>query len=336
MAGGFGAAADEATRLRAAAMAAGRAPSILNTQPWRWRLRGDELDLYAVRSRRVDSIDPEGRLLTVSCGAALHHARVALAAAGREPAVTRCPDPGDPDLLARMRVAGPHEVRPEDRDDERSIGRRRSDRRPFPATEPVPDETLAALEAAATGEGAWLHRVGPEQIAFLVTAGEGAASIQGRDEAYSSDLHAWTRRGHASGEGVPPETVVSPTERRVPLRDFTLDGESLLEPGYGDDRYAQYLIVATDGDRPLDWLRAGEAVSAVWLAATSRGLAGSAMSDVVEVPGARALLTGLLDRHGYPQLVLRFGLDMQQRRPPASPRQPPASTIEIGDGAAQP
>jgi len=267
--------------------------------------------------------------MTLSCGAALHHVRVVLAAAGHEVAVTRCPGLGDTDLLARVRVVGHHEVRREDVDNERSIGRRRSDRRLFPATEPVPAETLAALHTAAAAEHAWLHRIGPEQVGFLATAGESAASIQDRDEAYRTDLHAWTRRGHGSGEGVPPETVVSPTERRVPLRDFTLDGESLLDPGYGDERYAEYLIVATEGDQSVDWVRAGEAVSAVWLTGTSRHLAGSAMSDVVEVPGARNLLAALLPRRGYPQLVLRFGMDMQQRRPPASPRLPEGSMIDI-------
>ncbi|GAA4464121.1 Acg family FMN-binding oxidoreductase [Phytohabitans houttuyneae] len=330
---GPGAVPDGATALRAAAAEAGRAPSILNSQPWRWRIHGDVLDLYADRSRRITSIDPDGRLMTLSCGAALHHARVVLAAAGYEPAVTRCPDHGGADLLARVRVAGPHEVRREDATNERSIGRRRSDRRPFPATEPVPAETLMALHSAAAAEHAWLHRIAPEQVGFLATAEESAASIQDRDERYWTDLHAWTRRSHGSGEGVPPETVVSPAERRVPLRDFTLDGESLLDPGYGDDRYAEYLIVATDGDQRVDWLRAGEAVSAVWLAATSRDLAGSAMSDVVEVPGARALLAALLPRRGYPQLVLRFGLDMQQRRPPASPRLSAGSLIDIKSGS---
>ncbi|BCB91894.1 Acg family FMN-binding oxidoreductase [Phytohabitans suffuscus] len=325
-----GAPPDEATALRAAAMEAGRAPSILNTQPWRWRMRGDELALYADQSRRIASIDPDGRFMTLSCGAALHHARVALAAAGREPAVVRCPDPGDPDLLARVRVAGSHEVRREDVDNERSINRRRSDRRPFPAVTPVPPDTLEALHEAAAGEHAWLHRVGAEQITFLATAGEGAAEIQSKDEAYRADLRTWTGGAHGSGEGVPPETFVSPTERRVPVRDFTLDSGSMLDPGYGDDRYAEYLIVATDEDLPVDWLRAGEAVSAVWLAATTRDLAGSVMSDVVEVPGARTLLAGLLPRRGYPQLVLRFGFDQQQRQPPASPRRPPGSTIDIG------
>src|SRR5690606_6798678 len=76
-----------ATVLADAARAAGAAPSVHNTQPWRWRVYPDRLDLFADRSRQLTVADPDGRLLTVSCGAALHHARVALVAAGWLPQV---------------------------------------------------------------------------------------------------------------------------------------------------------------------------------------------------------------------------------------------------------
>ncbi|WP_030434769.1 hypothetical protein [Actinoplanes subtropicus] len=58
-----------AEALVAAAEAAGYAPSIGNTQPWRWRLTGDTLDLHLVRSRMRRVSDLDGRLATVSCGA---------------------------------------------------------------------------------------------------------------------------------------------------------------------------------------------------------------------------------------------------------------------------
>ncbi|MFC7761617.1 hypothetical protein ACFQY4_28905 [Catellatospora bangladeshensis] len=53
--------------------------------------------------------DPDARLLTVSCGVALHHARVALAMAGYAVDVRRMPGPEDPDLLAELALTGPHE-----------------------------------------------------------------------------------------------------------------------------------------------------------------------------------------------------------------------------------
>ncbi|MEU7875899.1 hypothetical protein [Dactylosporangium sp. NPDC049140] len=72
-------------------------------------------------------------------------------------------------------------------------------------------------------------------------------------------------------------------------------------------------MLATDGDRPPDWLAAGEATSAVWLAATAQGLVASPMSDVVEIPGARVLLSSLIHPAGQPQLVPRVGVDLNRR-----------------------
>ena len=90
--------------LAEAAAAAGYAPSIHNTQPWRWRLAADTLELRLVRGRVLPVTDPEGRLATLSCGVALHHARVALAAQGWHATVTRMPRDDDPDLLSRLHV----------------------------------------------------------------------------------------------------------------------------------------------------------------------------------------------------------------------------------------
>jgi hypothetical protein len=314
--------------LAKAAEEAGRAPSILNTQPWRWRVRDDVLELYADRTRQVTSIDPDGRLLTLSCGAALHHVRVALAAAGQEPAVVRHPEPDHPDLLAQVRVAGPHPVQRQDVSIHRSIRERHTDRRLFPAPVPVPEDAEAALHMAAEAEHAWLHHVTPDQLPFLAAAAKQAQTVEAEDERYAEDLRAWTSRTHAKGQGVSPETIVAPVHRPVSLRDFALESEALLYPGFGDDRFAEYLVLATDGDGPVDWLRAGEATSAVWLTATDRGLALSPMSDVVEVPGARTLLRSLLHQRGHPQLVLRVGFDIQQLPPPASPRRKPDDVIE--------
>ena len=59
-----------------AATVACRGPSILNTQPWLWRVRPDGLDLVADRSRQL--LRPEIPLKAgrwcFSCGVALHHA----------------------------------------------------------------------------------------------------------------------------------------------------------------------------------------------------------------------------------------------------------------------
>jgi hypothetical protein len=308
--------------LRDAAERAQRAPSILNTQPWRWRIRDEILSMYADRNRQVESIDPDGRLLMDRCGAALHHARVALAAAGHDIEVDRSPDPNDPDHLARLCVVGRHEPSKREVEILRDIRLRRTDRRPFAAIVAAPEPTITALRRAGEAEQASLYRVRPDQLPFLAAAARDAASIQGGMTDYQADLARWTNR-RSRGEGVPAETVAAQVPREVPLRDFAPERETLLDPGWGDDRFADYLIVTTPADKPGDWLVAGEATSAIWLKATRESLVVSAMSDVVEVVAARAILRTLLDSSEYPQLVLGVGVNMQPTPTPESPRRQP-------------
>jgi hypothetical protein len=317
------------TALQEAVERASRAPSILNTQPWRWRVAGvDEVRLYADRGRQLHSIDADGRMLTISCGAALHHLRVALCAAGHEVAVDRFPGSGDGDHLATVRVTGP---RPTDIEALRAMAARHSDRRPFAGIGPVPPASLARLRRAAEGESTRLDHIGEAQLPFLATAVAEAAAAELAMPDYRDELDRWTHRPRSAGDGVPAENVVAQLPRTVPVRDFAPGRETLLDPGTGDDRFAEYLVVVTEADTAADWLRAGEATSAVWLAATPARLALSVLSDVVEIASSRAQLAALLTPAGQPQLLLRVGSDMQPGRPAASPRRPIQSTIDSGD-----
>jgi hypothetical protein len=319
---------EPAQALAEAARRALRAPSILNTQPWRWRVHEDVLELFADRSRQLGSIDQSGRLLTLSCGAALHHARVALSATGYAAAVERFPDPANDDLLARLRLIDDHEPPERAVEELEAMRRRHTDRRPFAATVPVPAPAIAAMTQAAEQEDASLYHVPAEHIPSLAAAVETAAAAEARMADYQADLHEWTHRPRASGDGVTAEAVTGHTSVPVHLREFASE-ETLLDPGFGNDRFADFLILATAGDTRFDWLRAGEATSAVWLTATAAGLVASVLSEVIEVPDARALLRRLLPTPGHPQLVFRVAVDMQPPPYPKSARRPPSDVIEL-------
>jgi nitroreductase len=125
----------------AAAELATLAPSIHNSQPWRWRIRDAGLELYLEHSRRLGITDPDRRLAILSCGAALHHAATALAAEGRRTDITRLPDPADPDHLARLGVTGPAPVSPDAMRRVQTIRLRHIDRRPTTRT-PVESDHL--------------------------------------------------------------------------------------------------------------------------------------------------------------------------------------------------
>src|SRR5690348_17248643 len=130
--------------LSQAAVSALGAPSLLNTQPWRWRIGGQAAELWADRARQVPSIDPDGRLLTLGCGVALHHAVTALTALGSTCAVAYQPDPAKPDLLARITLTGKRAPDAAAVRLFRAIATRRSDRRPF-ADQRVPGDVLDRL-----------------------------------------------------------------------------------------------------------------------------------------------------------------------------------------------
>src|SRR6266498_2951029 len=128
--------------------AAVAAPSVLNTQPWRFIAHGEAIDLHADPGRTLHVIDPDGRALTISCGAALFNLRLAISALGREPVVQPLPAPATPTLLARVRWAGRREPRPEELALHAAIPRRRASRVPFTGERLGFDEAARLEEAA--------------------------------------------------------------------------------------------------------------------------------------------------------------------------------------------
>ncbi|WP_203931360.1 hypothetical protein [Virgisporangium ochraceum] len=143
----------ESLALARAASAATSAPSIGSGQPWRWRIDGPVLSLYAaLYPDRTGAVDVDDARLIVNCGIALHHARTALAADGVAADVRYLPDPADPGLLARISHAGRARAGAGEVRLYRAIAARRSDSRP-PVAGPVPDATIDRLLAAARRPG---------------------------------------------------------------------------------------------------------------------------------------------------------------------------------------
>ena len=84
---------------------AARAPSIHNSQPWRFRVDADAVELWADPARRTRD-DAIGREMLISCGAALFGLRLAVRSLGHVPVTDLLPDPSQLRLLARVRVLG--------------------------------------------------------------------------------------------------------------------------------------------------------------------------------------------------------------------------------------
>ena len=299
------------------------APSVHNTQPWRWRNGSDRSELHADRDRHLAGTDPEGRDLVISCGAALHHLRVALAGAGFASCTVRTPDPEDRHHLATVQVVdGPPD--PGDTALFGQLTRRRTDRRGYVGPS-VSQPTVDQLVRAATVRGAMLRPVtDPARRQQLLAVLEDAAARQPHTPGYLAVLMTWTHRYADAKDGVPRQAVPRswPTDARH-LQRFpagTLRSDVGLDPGAG-----MLFALCTREDDETAQLIAGEAASAVLLTATRAGLASAPMSQAVELATTRdRLRRQVLGVPEYPQLVIRVG-----RSPAGSAALPPTPRRSI-------
>ncbi len=318
-----------AEALREAAEAAGYAPSIHNTQPWHWKVRATSLELWSAPERKLDATDPEGRMLTLSCGAALHHARVALTALGFDTSVVRFPDQRHPEHLARIMITGQRPVTGAAMRRYQAIAFRHTDRRPV--TDPAGPDALLAVTMAVQAEDCYLHRLTRDQVIELAAAAGYAQRVELAEETLRAELGYWTGGNRPTGTGIPDANIpATAPQTTVPGRDFGHPGTLAITAEH--DTAATYAILYGERDDPAGWLRAGEALSAGWLAATGAGVSVLPLSAVIEVVTTRERLRGMLTAWCHPYLVLRLGTaDPAHHGPRPTPRLPSAQTVEFID-----
>ncbi|NUW35711.1 nitroreductase family protein [Nonomuraea sp. SMC257] len=304
--------------LHRAIAAAVAAPSVHNTQPWRFhRVDDATMDLYADLDRLLAVTDPLGRGLGVSCGAALFNLRLAVRMTGHDPRVLPLPDPGDrPDLLATVHATPGGPPSPDERLLHDMIPHRRTNRFPFDGR-PLPRDVLAALVAAAHGEGATLVPVAGRAARRVLDMVATADATLAADAAYRAELAHWTR-AETGADGVPGHAFgPRPGLGGPPMRDFGLGGTRGAYDGGGQptdfEPDPQLAALFTAGDGPRDWLRAGQALQRVLLTATAYGVAASLFSQPLDLrpPQHRGDRVGPL---GHVQMLIRLGYGSPVRR----------------------
>jgi len=302
-------AAARAEALEHAADLARLAPSVHNTQPWTLVLGDGHLALRADRSRQLTTLDPHGRELVLSAGAALFNARVALSARGWAVQVRRLPDRDDPDLLAEVR---PVPGRPDSELAalEPQVSLRHTNRRRF-GPEPVPAALRRRLTAVVTAEDVQLIDVVTDRQRRLVARlTQDADRIQNASAAYRAELRHWTSRSPGDGDGVPPSAVPHVDGRQndqVPIRDFDTRGAGSLPPETASTTDQTLVLLATAADDTEHWLRAGEAMERLLLELTALDWQASPLTQPLEDPLTRSELRSALSEGAYPQMLLRIG-----------------------------
>ncbi|MGZ5362745.1 MAG: Acg family FMN-binding oxidoreductase [Mycobacterium sp.] len=312
--------------IRDAVQLACRAPSLHNSQPWRWVVEGRKLHLFADLTRVLTAADPEGREIYLSCGAVLDHLTVAMASAGWETAVQRFPDPLDPRHVAKLEFRpGPRELTELSQARAQAIGRRHTDRRAYDSP-----SNWANLEALLR------QTVIPYHVMFdivldnaracLAEASRLTEAIRANDPSYAAEL-SWWASSFESGGGI-PQNVLTSSAAQVDIKR-TFPGTDQEPHRAGVDRSKIVVLSTHHEDARLDVLRCGEALSAILLECTVATLATCTLTHMTELAASREKVRSLIGQRGMPQLLIRIGHPIEDGVPDTSSRRALSDVLEI-------
>ncbi|MEB3033834.1 Acg family FMN-binding oxidoreductase [[Mycobacterium] nativiensis] len=320
-------AAVESEVLADAVQLACRAPSLHNSQPWRWVADRGRLDLFLDSTRAVYG-DRSAREALISCGAVLDHLRVAMAAAGWTTEVERFPDPQRPEHLAALSFTAGDRVTDVQRYRANAILMRRTDRLPFMA--PSNWEPFETLLHSSVDDPVRLCVVADEVRPAIAEASQLSEALRLYDSSYHAELNWWTAPFEVS-DGIPESALVSAAESdRVDIaRTFPVTHNRERRIEVGDD-HSKIVLLSTDSDDPEDALACGEALSTVLLECTMVGLATCPVTHLTEVPAGRAMLAGLVGRDDLPQILIRVGgTPALESMPEPTPRRPLSDVLDL-------
>ena len=303
------------------------APSVHNTQPWRFTVGGQQISLHADARRQLAVADPDGREMMISCGAALFTARLALRSLGYLSQTFVLPDPAQPLLVARVNWGRRAARTGFEQRLFAQVRQRRTHRGGFDPV-PLPVGLLANLRGGAARYGAMLRIVADDgRRAALAEAVAVAERAQRLNSELVRELARWAPApGSARDDGVPSAAYPARAEHTdpdFPGRDFAHGRGWGLPPLSTAPRFRSAGIVGlltTAHDRPADWVDAGQALQRILLTASSYGAAAALHTQPLELGWLRESIRTQLSDGAYPQLVLRLGAVIQTaisvRRPP--------------------
>jgi nitroreductase len=285
--------------------AAVAAPSMHNTQPWRFGFTGRTVEVYRDRARELPAEDPSRRMLFVSLGASIFNLRVAAAARGMGSQVRHLVDQRRPDLVAVVELGGPA--------NETMAGlapyltARRTNRDPF-TEQRLAAQLRVELDLCARVEGGalqWLDTA-PRQW-WLQMATKEAIAADNDDAARIAERRRWVG-GDRVVDGIPSISLGSrPAGGNPVVRDMAATPADAARPMADFEREPQLAILATRYDGPIEWLRAGQALEHVLLEATAHGVSTSLLNQAIEHEELRMQINDPLGLWQRPQVVIRFG-----------------------------
>ncbi len=288
------------------------APSEYNAQPWLFCVQDESVAIYADSTRSLPIVDPQGRELIISCGAACYNLRLAARHFGYHSLMECCVDNEQTGLLARLSFGAKQPATAQEDRLFAAIVHRQSNRSIYEARDVAPEE-IQRLQASAGQEGTWLELVQDAQtrktISDLIVAGD---RRQWADKRFRHELAAWVHpREGGNVDGLPASVHAKGSFREMTspflVRTFDLWREEAARDRQLAAGAPLLAVLGTFNDTPGDWFMAGMAVERILLEACASGLQTSFVNQPIEVPSLRSWLCRALGRRDFPQMVLRIG-----------------------------
>jgi hypothetical protein len=291
------------------------APSSHNSQPWRFFINRNRLELYADRTRALPVVDPDDRQLMISCGAALANLSIAIRHFGYQGDIELCPQPNHADLIATIGLGREHPATCQDKILLQTIPMRRTNRSAFENT-PISRSLLRELQAICVSQGVALKATPDqdEKLAIATLVDEGDRRQMASPE-FRAELAQWMRPVTAvSHDGMPcyvqnlPKVLdfAAPFMARL-IRTFDMGGLTAARDADLANASAVLAVLSTASDAPADWLAVGMALQHILLTARAAGVWTSFLNQPVEVPELRTRLAATTACSGIPQVLLRLG-----------------------------
>ncbi len=304
---------------------AARAPSVHNTQPWRFKVSQQVIELYADTGRKLQA-DPLGREMLISCGAAVFGLRLGVRSLGYLPVVELLPDPARLRLLARVRPGRAAAMTAAERKMLEAVPHRHTHRGPF-EPDPLPSRLLAGLQHDAIAEGATLALTDQHMYAKLVAIASPASRARDRHQENRDEVRRWTREASdPARDGVPARAFAGPAGAagRLRQRDFDL-GRGFGRLTEGGSSPPVTAVLLTSGDGRMDWVRAGQALHRLLLHAASQWVFAALYTQPLEAAATRELIRTGLALPAWPQVLLQLGV---ARTSQATARRPAEELLE--------
>jgi hypothetical protein len=276
-----------------------RAPSVLNSQPWRFRVCGNTIEVYLEKKPELEEVDPKGRLQVASCGTLIAHLEKAVLKRGWIPKVTFFPRFEESDLVAFVEMTGLS------KDNRQKAG---------------PPAQRKDVQENGYGE----KTDNPDVIAFLqkkiaILAESKQVGLVVHDD--SVDLSIQTYLKNQCGQKLDSDYFrksvnlflrTDDMHNKIPFEDEVLLSDRFFEAPQSDSGKNAgsndnlFMILTTGTDNRFEWVRAGQLLGDIIIELRTWNNIGLMSLPIISADRCRAWLRDKLSLTGYPQFVLKM------------------------------